>query len=191
MSNNKSQISPIPPEGYGDRFVKFISGLTMTKEEQERDVGSGEQLDGSINATALHTNNLSNSRPSYENSAVEKAEKSAMKTEKEGATEEPQHDRTLSTMRSPSAERSSGLQGATLPVVEEDGETGTSREDLNQDERAIESTSMELPGQETKCLEPMFKNEHNAGEGQLPSIPNFNRLSMGMTSTPQIVAADK
>ncbi|KAL8962028.1 MAG: hypothetical protein Q9183_005214, partial [Haloplaca sp. 2 TL-2023] len=48
MSNNKSQISPIPPQDYGDRFVKFITGLTKTREESEREGRSTDQMDGSI-----------------------------------------------------------------------------------------------------------------------------------------------
>ncbi|KAB8258198.1 hypothetical protein BDV32DRAFT_72957 [Aspergillus pseudonomiae] len=33
LSHDRHQISPVPPEGYGDRFVKFIKGITMSKEE--------------------------------------------------------------------------------------------------------------------------------------------------------------
>ena len=157
MSNNKSQISPIPPEEYGDRFVKFISGLTMTKEEQEREVYSQDQLDGSIDTTR-------HSRKSHENKVIQKAEKEAHKTEKEGAVEDPQRDRTMGVIRSPSAERSGGMQGATLPVVEEDGEGG-SRENINElDEKA------------------QGKPVDDRDDPQLPILPNFNRLSMGMSS---------
>ncbi|BCS22950.1 1-phosphatidylinositol-4-phosphate 5-kinase [Aspergillus puulaauensis] len=36
LANDRTQISPIPPEGYGDRFVNFIRKITMSKEEAER-----------------------------------------------------------------------------------------------------------------------------------------------------------
>lgn len=36
LSNNSSQISPIPPQPYGERFLNFITGITMTKEEADR-----------------------------------------------------------------------------------------------------------------------------------------------------------
>ena len=36
LSDNRSQISPIPPQAYGDRFINFVTGITMTKEEAER-----------------------------------------------------------------------------------------------------------------------------------------------------------
>ena len=185
MSNNKSQISPIPPEGYGDRFVKFISGLTMTKEEQERATESGEQLNGSID-TARRTS-FPISRKSNETKVVEQAEIQAHKTEREGSSEESHRDRTLSAVRSPSAERSAGITGATLPVVEEDGEAG-SREDSVQDEKggpplpngsAVQNEHPPLIL--TKVGQPP-PNDHLSNDAQLPSIPNFNRLSMGLQS---------
>ncbi|KAL4953363.1 hypothetical protein BDW69DRAFT_184564 [Aspergillus filifer] len=36
LTNDRTQISPIPPEGYGDRFVNFIRRITMSKEEADR-----------------------------------------------------------------------------------------------------------------------------------------------------------
>ncbi|KAI7666264.1 SAICAR synthase-like protein, partial [Hortaea werneckii] len=37
LGGHESQISPIPPERYGDRFVKFISGITMSRERAEKE----------------------------------------------------------------------------------------------------------------------------------------------------------
>lgn len=174
MSANKSQISPIPPESYGDRFVKFIGGLTMTKEEQEREVQSGEQLDGSFGTPRQSSFPIS--RTSNENKVIEKAEKQAQKTEKEGSTEEPQRDKTLSTLRSTSAERLNGVGGTTLPVVEEDGEAG-SREDSVQEVRADNALK------DDERPPPTPEKDRLPNEKQLPSLPNFNRLSMGLQST--------
>jgi hypothetical protein len=36
LKDNRSQISPVPPQQYGDRFLNFVTGITMTKEEAER-----------------------------------------------------------------------------------------------------------------------------------------------------------
>jgi 1-phosphatidylinositol-4-phosphate 5-kinase len=36
LTHERAQISPIPPEGYGDRFVNFINKITMSKEEAQR-----------------------------------------------------------------------------------------------------------------------------------------------------------
>ncbi|KAL4930226.1 1-phosphatidylinositol-4-phosphate 5-kinase [Aspergillus undulatus] len=37
LTHDRTQISPIPPEGYGDRFVNFIRKITMSKEEADRE----------------------------------------------------------------------------------------------------------------------------------------------------------
>ncbi len=166
----------------------------MTKEQQEREVETGEQLDGSTNTPVRHSNSFPISRLSNENKIFEKAEKQAHKTEKEGATEEPQRDRTLIAVRSPSAERSSGLQGATLPVVEEDGEAGTSREDLAHHEKASGKLANNIARRIEQRPPPASEEAQNGripDDNQLPSIPSFNRLSMGMASTAVAPAGDR
>ena len=123
VSSSASSISgKACPEGYGERFVKFISGITMNKEEQEREAQSGDHLDGSIDTHRQSSFPIS--RPSTDR-VIEKAEKQAHKTEKEGAAEDPKRDRTLTVVRSPSVERASGAGGTTLPVVEEDADAAS------------------------------------------------------------------
>jgi 1-phosphatidylinositol-4-phosphate 5-kinase len=123
MSNNKSLISPIPPQAYGDRFVRFITGITKAPEEVEKDreKESHEQAD-----RAAHPGSISSQlfRTSTEK-VMDKAERQARRTEDNGAVEDDSHDRILTSIRSPSAERSNGLAGATLPIVEEIGEGGS------------------------------------------------------------------
>jgi 1-phosphatidylinositol-4-phosphate 5-kinase len=76
------------------------------------------------------------------NSTVQRNENDAIKSEKRGEHESDRPDpRLISTIRSPSAERTGGLQGQTLPVVEEMGEasstggrSGRSRERDDNDE---------------------------------------------------------
>ena len=117
MSANKSQISPIPPEGYGDRFVKFITGITMTKEESERIAADGTHGQDGHRQSYSHLSRSSTDR------VMEKAEKQVRKAEDRGMTEDgAPSDRTLGAVRSPSAERTAGVGGATLPIVEEAGE---------------------------------------------------------------------
>ena len=180
MSSDSSQISPIPPEGYGDRFVRFISGITMTKEEQERQSQSGDLLDGSIDTH--HQSSFPISRHSTDR-VIEKAEKQAHKTEKEGATEEPKRDRTLSTVRSPSVERAGGGGGATLPVVEEDGEAA-SREDSIHNGKTGGSVPDDVPSTDERPAPTSSKDGMGLpSDKRLPSLPDFNRLSMGMSTT--------
>lgn len=177
MSHNKSQISPIPPEAYGDRFLKFISGLTMTKEAAERRAESADQQDGS-----MHANPRQTSFPVSRHSTdiiVEKAERQAQRTEKEGATEEPNRDRILASVRSPSAERTNGVGGAALPVVEEDAEGG-SREDSLRDEKASGSALGLQPSIQDQSASPLPAKKVPLNGAQLPTIPSFNRLSIGI-----------
>ncbi|KAI9815148.1 MAG: Phosphatidylinositol-4-phosphate 5-kinase [Thelocarpon impressellum] len=120
MSSPKSQISPIPPEGYGERFIRFISGITKPQEEAER---ARLRLSASeVETPTAETKRLSGhlSRSSTDR-VVEKAERQARRTDGESEKVE----RTLAAVRSPSAERSNGMAGATLPVVEEAGEAGS------------------------------------------------------------------
>lgn len=180
MSSDRSQISPIPPEGYGDRFVKFISGITMTKEEQERRAQSGDHTDGSIDTHRQSSFPISRSSTDR---VIGKAEKQAHKTEKEGATEDSKHDRTLGVVRSPSVERAGGTGGATLPVVEEDAEAA-SRDDSVHNEKTGGTMPDGVPLTGEEPPPTPFKDEQQLpNDKRLPSLPNFNRLSMGISTT--------
>ena len=117
MSNNKSQISPIPPEGYGDRFVKFITGITKPREEVERErpvtqhgpCTPEDQSNAPIQSMSTDT-------------VMAEAERQA---EKSGSSKGETPSRTLSAARSPSAERGEKATGTTLPILEEVGESGS------------------------------------------------------------------
>ena len=148
----------------------------MTKEEQERQAQSGDLLDNSIDTH--RQSSFPTSRHSTDR-VIEKAEKQAHKTEKEGATEDPKRDRTLSTVRSPSVERAGGGGGATLPVVEEDAEAASREDSVNggsvpDHEPSTDERPPPTPSKDGMRL-PIDK--------RLPSIPDFNRLSMGLSTT--------
>lgn len=42
LSYDRTQISPVPPEEYGDRFINFMSGITMSPEEVQRETKEHE-----------------------------------------------------------------------------------------------------------------------------------------------------
>ena len=176
MAAPKTQISPIPPEPYGERFIKFISGLTMAKEEQERGAHSFEQLDGSISNTGHGNSNQRSSFNLFRRSTdrvIEKAEKQARKSEERGATEDDRRDRTLSTMRSPSAERANGHGGATLPVVEEDREASSREESLHNEKQPMASGHSNEPVDsrtESSLHRPESKREQSVHGGQAAAI---------------------
>ncbi|KAI9747669.1 MAG: hypothetical protein M4579_007419 [Chaenotheca gracillima] len=145
MSNPESQISPIPPDRYGERFINFITGITKPREEVDR-----EKVTAADPSSSLETQRLSGhqSRPSTDR-VMEKAERQARKSERDGSQESERFERTITSVRSPSAERTNGLAGATLPVVEEAGEAGST----SGRSRDNEST----------------RNEHLAADGSAPA----------------------
>ncbi|KAK4447746.1 hypothetical protein QBC34DRAFT_123556 [Podospora aff. communis PSN243] len=49
LSGDRSQISALPPQEYGDRFLNFISGITMSQEEAVREA---QERDATMAATA-------------------------------------------------------------------------------------------------------------------------------------------
>lgn len=140
LSNPKSQISPVPPLPYGERFLKFITGITRSPEEAAREKESQAH---DAEGIAHQTLRSSSSDPQTDK-VMRKAEKQAEKSERAGAKESRSPDRTLGTVRSPSAERSGGIAGQTLPVVEEAGEAGStsgrSRTDSFRKEEGEEET---------------------------------------------------
>lgn len=121
LANTESQISAIPPERYGDRFVKFISGVTKTKEAADR-----EKRHEAANAEAdpiISGINQSASEQHSTDRVLEKAEHQAERSRQRGRSEKDVPNRDMKAVRSPSAER--GEMGMTLPVVEEAGESSS------------------------------------------------------------------
>ncbi|KAI9682752.1 MAG: Phosphatidylinositol-4-phosphate 5-kinase [Trizodia sp. TS-e1964] len=122
LSHQKSLISPIPPEGYGDRFSRFITAITMTKEEADRQAAAARASGQAESFSAEISQRLSRSSTDR---AKAKADKKVILSEKIGAHEP---DRTISTVRSSSSERAGGTSGTILPVVDEAGEANSSDE---------------------------------------------------------------
>ncbi|RMZ79426.1 hypothetical protein DV738_g3311, partial [Chaetothyriales sp. CBS 135597] len=53
LKDDRTKISPIPPQAYGDRFLEFITSITMTKEEADRrQTQDSARSDGQAAATA-------------------------------------------------------------------------------------------------------------------------------------------
>lgn len=132
LSNDKKLLSPINPEPYGERFIKFIEGITRSPEEAERakeamSSGVDGRTDLTHNQSSMSSRRRSNSlgaalglhphQHANMDSAFAKAEEAAdKKKDKEKERPDP---RTLGVVRSPSAERTGGLHGQILPVLEE------------------------------------------------------------------------
>lgn len=142
LSHDKKQISPIRPEPYGERFIEFIEGITKSPEEAAREkqaaphpsiphtnsnpVSHRDQNTTSLESDRRRSGSLAIQRSSASNPTIQRNENEAHSLEWRGEDESSRPDpRTISTIRSPSAERSGGLQGQTLPVVDELGEASS------------------------------------------------------------------
>jgi 1-phosphatidylinositol-4-phosphate 5-kinase len=139
------QISPIPSVPYGDRFIKFITGVTKTREEAEREAAekaAAEPTGVASTETArnrLDTHQTQRSNP--DKHVIQRGETEAMKSEKRGSNEDSVPNRTITTVRSPSAERTNDRAGMTLPIVDEVGESSSmgGRSAQDADERVDEN----------------------------------------------------
>jgi 1-phosphatidylinositol-4-phosphate 5-kinase len=145
LSHDTTQISPIPSVPYGDRFIKFITGITKTREEAEREAAeqpAAQSLGGVSSDMARNRSDTHQTlRSNADNSVIQKAKTEAIKTEKRGSSEDSIPDRTLTTVRSPSAERTNDRGGMTLPIVDEVGESSSTggRSAQDADERGDEN----------------------------------------------------
>ena len=140
LSHDKRLISPVAPDNYGDRFIQFIEGITKSPEEAARetqDVPQGTSIPhtnsnfshfsnperGVSSLDSTQSRRRSGSAPMHRttttNAVIQRNENEALKRN------EDTEPRTLTTVRSPSVERSGGIQGQTLPVVEELGEASS------------------------------------------------------------------
>ena len=135
LSNERTQISALPPHEYGERFINFMAGITMSAEEAERDALDREAAAAAMEAGDPNAQDAPPA-PTYlppappgmrsplspeSNPIVEKAMKKAIKTEKDVAKEDQVPERVMTT----TVGRSSS--NAVLPVVEETAEAGSVR----------------------------------------------------------------
>ncbi|KAG5936879.1 hypothetical protein E4U60_002303 [Claviceps pazoutovae] len=147
LSSDRSQISALPPEQYGDRFYNFVEGITMSAEEARREALQKEQdaIEGrtSTNEASSAKRNSSHWHshavppmsdhipselpdgavsPREVQETMELASKEVRRTEKNGSSESEVPDRVLKTSASPDI-RPSFQHDSILPVVEEASET--------------------------------------------------------------------
>ncbi|CAG8095492.1 unnamed protein product [Penicillium salamii] len=114
LSSDRAQISPIPPEGYGERFINFIKGITMSKEEAEK------RRDSRVSASGAPQQSTEKRRS--RSSSVERTMQAA---EKEASKDvSVTHPRTLTTVWDPADAGGPGPT-STLPIVDEAGEASS------------------------------------------------------------------
>lgn len=119
------QLSPIPPVPYGDRFIKFVKGITKSPEEAARDAELAQnQLGHTESARFPHEHELQRSGTDL---IMAEAEHEAHKAELRGQDEHRVPDRIIKPVpaRSSSTERDGARPQMTLPIVEEAGENSS------------------------------------------------------------------
>ncbi|KAI1865590.1 hypothetical protein JX265_007913 [Neoarthrinium moseri] len=176
LSSDRTQISALPPVEYGERFIKFMAGVTMSPEEAERDQrdreAAAEAAAASEEADVAHHDSQRNSQgappvPTYlppappgmrspkspePNPTVEMALRKATKKEKNVAKEDEVPERTITT--SSANAQGKGNAHAVLPVVEETAEAASivsgisarSHGDHASGNRPFTPSLMETPG---------------------------------------------
>ncbi|KAF4830169.1 Phosphatidylinositol 4-phosphate 5-kinase its3 [Colletotrichum tropicale] len=152
LTSDRTQISALPPEQYGDRFYNFVEGITMSPEEAHREAARKDQEQAEAAAAAerqrvaswsssLRRRSTANNIPPMPNyqppptppegarspearETVERANQEARRTERHGASEANVPEMVLTTKSGD--RRESGGQGAPiLPVVEETAEASS------------------------------------------------------------------
>ncbi|KAF4126118.1 1-phosphatidylinositol-4-phosphate 5-kinase, partial [Geosmithia morbida] len=150
LTSDRSQISALPPDQYGDRFYQFIEGVTMSSEEAHREA---QRLDEEMAAEAEREleeqreqreqrqrssrdgppppvpDHLPPAPPGTHDSTMARASRAAVRSEENGASEKHVPERTLRTIAPPHSsssgeKRDSAMLEPVLPVVEEAGENG-------------------------------------------------------------------
>lgn len=106
-------------------------------------------------------------RTNTNNATIQRNESEAIKSEKGDIADEVD-SRKISTIRSPSADRSGGLQGQTLPVVEELGEASSTggRSGTSRDGDEMPVTPAKDTMQDGRPLTPAKDYSPNNGEGR-------------------------
>lgn len=146
LSSDRTQISALPPDQYGDRFYNFVEGITMSHEEAQREAlrrekEAMEEANHPSEKTATHKGKQKAippmpthqppappTGPSSSDQAkdtIDKAHQEARRNEKAGAAAEQYiPDRVLMTT-AVAAEGRNSQHEPILPVVEEAGEGKT------------------------------------------------------------------
>ena len=203
LSNDKKLISPIRPEPYGDRFIHFIESVTKSREEASREAEAapprtnsntlstydGSNLDTSRRRSGSHSMHLTNTN----NTTLQRNEREALKSERRGEGEDAAEPRVLTTARSPSADRSGGMQGQILPVVEELGEASSTGGRSGRSGRSVEIDQRpSTPAKDNeRPLTPAKDRSPNSNANGLRKTISRNSLEKDLPPLPQADGAQK
>jgi len=187
IRTQESHISAVPPDRYGDRFIRFITSITKTREAAEKELATGERQQDPIEDSHLSAGLQGRNKVEE---VVEKVERQAERSVKHGANESNVPDRLLTTERSPSADRNEP-GGFTLPVVEEaaenqstGGRSGRSREassspHLRPGDQDLEGSGLKPPPTPPKDYDSLHAvtpdRRSSPGGHKPPTPPRYNK----------------
>ncbi|KAK2609614.1 hypothetical protein N8I77_003108 [Diaporthe amygdali] len=146
LSSDRTQISALPPEQYGDRFLDFMSGITMSPEEAKREAEEKQNAEAEAaaekskqrvpswnSAGRKSTSNNVPAAPTHEpppppgrgsgaispqaEETMRRAEHVASKTERHGHTEQGIPDRIIRTTGSAGGGILPSIAAATAPSL--------------------------------------------------------------------------
>ncbi|KAI1069069.1 hypothetical protein LB507_006564 [Fusarium sp. FIESC RH6] len=150
LSSDKTQISALPPDQYGDRFYHFIEGVTMSTEEAHREAERRHQEMIEAQRSETRVSSWNSRRRSSQavppvpshvpppppgprspeaRETLERANKAAERSERHVFTEDQVPDRVLSTGTAKDT-RDSMQHEPILPVVQEAGENARDDSEL-------------------------------------------------------------
>jgi len=202
LSSDRTQISALPPEEYGERFYRFIEGVTMSPEEAEREAeaereeaaqqiaasGEAEGRGSSWSSRRRSTNTpvpptrsppaIPPQRSPEAQATIERASTEARKVDSD---EEEVPSRTIATK----TEKTGSVQQQILPVVEESGETsstgGRSQVDERPDPLTPQNNGTPVNGsarpstgvEEHRPVTPMKSSPRRSGEKGPETPPKY------------------
>ena len=127
IGNRDEEISAVPPDYYGDRFIRFIKANTKTREAAEKEERTAHLVEDPLVSGGLQHRNAAEE-------ITEKADKQAERSARHGINESNIPDRSLTTEHNHPTDRNEP-GGFILPIVEEaaenqstGGRSGRSRE---------------------------------------------------------------
>ncbi|KFA76156.1 hypothetical protein S40288_04133 [Stachybotrys chartarum IBT 40288] len=186
LSNDRTQISALPPDEYGDRFYNFVEGITMSPEaaQQEAQLAEQEMLQSQLVDRSSRQNSWRKSQhaippmPQHQPPAIptsprspearemmEMAEKQARRTELDGASEKHVPDRTLFAGSVVTSDGREQQHETVLPIVEEVGEGSDVRPKTPAKDQFLPPTRAPPPTPPMSNLKSHLKKPESADSG--------------------------
>lgn len=209
LSSDRTQISALPPDQYGDRFYNFVEGITLSaeaaeleahrREEEAIQAQQAQQVERSSSRTSRRRSTHIPPMPDHQPPApppgprspearetVDLASREAWKTDKDGSAEKQVPDRTLRTNTTSMDARDSMQHEPVLPIVEEAGEN---RPDTPPKDKALPPTRAPPPTPPKTAMHSSDSGYEGNGNGNAAPA-RISRESLRNKSLPPLPKKD-